>query len=362
MPATTKSPDSQNASLWRASRSQPDVGPAVVAELLPARRAAQEALEEGAGTTRLAYQPRLGLIGAVAAVDERVQAQAGRGLRLQVEPVLLRVRHVRRGGPRRLRLVVRRADVPVVAVEEPAAEVGVARDLPVARSRRTGSSRTSGRPRRPPPCPCRGRRSSATSSTGGCRPRSVLRLSSADAVDLRVDEHLLLGRGRHAGDDRGDAGRVGKALVDGHVSRDAEAEPARRAVGEHRRGGDHPLLVVLGTRRGRRGLVAQLAQQVEEVLRRLARRVPCVAGLLRGAARGARSRRQLLCGDASPEAEHPEQDDRGRLHVDLHLASRAQAPARSARGATPPLRRPPSPCPCGPRASRAAWSFSFWSA
>ena len=46
---------------------------------------------------------------------------------------------------------------------------------------------------------------------------------------------------------------------------------AGRAVGDDRRGGDHPLLVVLGPRRGRRRLVAQLAEDVEQVLRRLGR-------------------------------------------------------------------------------------------
>jgi hypothetical protein len=65
----------------------------------------------------------------------------------------------------------------------------------------------------------------------------------------------------------------GNASVEGHVSRDADPEAAGGAVGDRRRGGDHPFLVVVGPGRWRGRLVAQaqVAEDVEEVLRRLAR-------------------------------------------------------------------------------------------
>ena len=295
----------------------------------------------------LAYQPRLGLMAPSRLSTSSVQAQPGRGLRFQVEPVLLGVRDERRGGPRRLRRFVRRADVAVVAVEEARAEVGVARDPPVhgleepevvvllvdrGVLRRVGAEAV-GLLRRP---------------VQAVVAQEVPAVVPGGAVDLRVDEHLALGRGRHAGDDRGDPGRVGKALVDGQVSRGADPEPGGRAVADDRRGGDHPLLVVVGPRRGRRRLVAPLADQVEEVLRRQRQaRLFGRGGLLRrgrlrrSLLRRGRGRRLLLSGGAGAQAQHPEQDDRGRLHVDLHLASRRSWLSLAAHGATPPLRRPP---------------------
>ena len=247
-----------------------------------------------------------------------VQADAGRGLRFHVEPVLLGVRDVRRGGPRRLRLFVRRFHVRVIAVEETRAEVGVARDLPVhgleepevvvllvdrGVLRRVGAEAV-GLLRRP---------------VQAVVAQEVPAVVLGGAVDLRVDEHLALGRGRHAGDDRGDPGRVGKALVDGHVSRGADPEPAGRAVGEHRRGGDHPLLVVVGRRRGWRRLVAPLADQVEEVLgrQRHARLFRRAGGLLRGPAPAgpAPTGRAGRCSWAAAPATRPSTESRTAVVV-----------------------------------------------
>ena len=194
-----------------------------------------------------------------------MQGEAGRGLGVGVEAVIQRVVDVGRVDPVAGSDLLVGANVVVDVVDVAGPQEEVAGDLLVVlvvdpevvelHVERGVLRRT-----RPEPV---GRLRRPVEAVVGLEPPAVL---EGGHVELGAREDLTLARAGRARDDRRDARRFREPSIEGHVSRDAHGDAARRAVPDDRCSGDHALRVV---RRRRRRLVAPPTDDVDQVLGRL---------------------------------------------------------------------------------------------